>query len=95
MDLEVAQSVGLETILAYAKDLKRTLKLGTLQERKAFLAGLIKEIRVDQENVEIEYQLPRPIEKTEEPLPSVLQSVVSGGENTTLNRTFVLTCAWS
>ena len=95
MEAEAILTVRLETILAHAKDLKRTLKLDTLQERKTFLAGIIKGIRVDEENVQIEYRMPTPEEKTEEPLPSVLQAIASGGEDTTLARTFVLTCSWA
>ncbi|MHA1814091.1 MAG: recombinase family protein [Candidatus Thorarchaeota archaeon] len=79
IDQETHPAINPQAVLTYAKELKQTLKLGSLQERKAFLAGIIKEIRVDEENVQIEYRIPSPQQKTEEPLPSVLQSVTSGG----------------
>lgn len=71
--------VSVETILSYAKELKKALKLGTFQERKAFLAASIKEIQVDAESVHIEYRIPAPEQGTKDSLPSVLQSVASGG----------------
>ena len=79
IDQETHPAINPQAVLTYAKELKQTLKLGSLQERKAFLAGIIKEIRVDEENVQIEYRIPSPQQKTEEPLPSVLHSVTSGG----------------
>jgi len=71
--------VSLETVLSYAKELKKALRLGTFQERKAFLAAIIKEIQVDVESVQIEYRIPTPEQRTKDVLPSVLQSVPSGG----------------
>lgn len=71
--------VDLERVLRYAKRLKQTLKMGTFQERKAFLAGIIKKIVVDEKTIQIEYRIPTPKERTEEILPSVLTSVTSGG----------------
>ncbi|MBC7093696.1 recombinase family protein [Candidatus Bipolaricaulota bacterium] len=69
--------VDKDTILAYARDLEKTLSTGSLSERKTFLASLVKRIVVHQERVEIEYRLPQSQPKPEE--PTVLQSVASGG----------------
>ncbi len=70
--------VDLETVLRYAEELERTLEGGSQSERKAFLAGLIEMIIVDDRRIEIEYRLPvRPEMDTQ---PSVLHSTGSGGD---------------
>ncbi len=69
-----------EHVLQYGADLRSTLRKGTFEDRKAFLAAFVKEIRVGPENAEIEYRLPRPEEKTEDIESSVLHSFTSGGD---------------
>ena len=72
--------VDKETVLSYVRDLKKLLETSSLSERKAFLAGVIKKIVVDDEGIEIEYRLPQPERKeNDEFLPTVLHSVASGG----------------
>ena len=44
--------------------LRGTLSRGTIQERKKVLAGVLVEVTVDSEGVEIEYRLPRSAEGT-------------------------------
>ena len=83
--LEARQSrevfqVNKETVLSYVRDLKKVLETGSLSERKAFLAGVIKRIVVYDEGIEIEYRLPQPRnQEKDELLPAVLHSVNSGG----------------
>ena len=72
-------SVDAKTILQHAANLRKTLGKGTFEERKQFLEGIVKEIRVGPSNVDIEYRLPRPQERTEDIEPSVLHSFTSGG----------------
>ena len=71
--------VRLATVLRHAKGLRETLSSATLSERRAFLSGVVKEIRVDRAKVEIEYRIPAPKGETDGDLPSVLTSVTSGG----------------
>lgn len=68
-----------QAIARYVRNLRRTLLLGTPQERKEILAGFIESVRVDNEKVEIKYRLPYPKEETEELALSVLPAVRSSG----------------
>ena len=79
MEETTIPKVDIERVLHYAKGLRQTLRTGTFQERKAFLAGIIKEVTVDDENVKIEYRIPTAKKRTEEVLAPVLTSVTSGG----------------
>jgi site-specific DNA recombinase len=74
-----ASAVSLETVLPYAQKLRDTLQIGSFKERKAFLAGLIRCIRVSRNELVVEYGLPLPNDRTEVRGTSVLLSVASGG----------------
>jgi len=74
-----AAAVTLESVLPYARKLRETLRIGSLRERKAFLAGLIARIVVRPEGVELEYRLPLDQARTEEVLSPVLTRVALGG----------------
>lgn len=47
-----------EEILPYLDDLRSTLELGTIAERKSFIRSFIKKITVDYPTVTIEYTIP-------------------------------------
>ena len=80
-----ASAVTLEAVVPYARKLRETLQIGTFKERKEFVAGIVSQVRVGRESVELDYRLPLPEVETGEGLSPVLQSVAlcGGGGNRT------------
>jgi len=73
------REVGLEQVLEYSTKLRNTLRIGSIEERRAFLSGLIEYITVSEAEIEIVYRVPLPEEETGEDVSPVLHSVLSGG----------------
>jgi len=89
------REVDLESVLAYAENLRRTLRIGNIDRRREFLRSLIEQIEVGPESIEIQYRLPVPEEETEEMLSPVLTGVTLGGAGVNDWRTFVLSSSWA
>ena len=70
----------------YVEDLKSLLEDGEVCERKAFIKGFVKEIRVKGDEVTVEYTPPLPDGKRE----TVLAIEGHGGAKVTIGRTFSL-----
>jgi site-specific DNA recombinase len=86
MVVQKVNEVDLNTIKAYANDLREILDSAGIHEQKAFLKSFIKKVVVDRDKVTIRYNLPKDgtgnIEET-----SVLPIVSIGGLGGTISRT--------
>ena len=60
MVLEGAQHVNVETVKAYAQDLRSVLVEGDFIQSKTFLRSFVKKITIDGDKAKIQYHLPMP-----------------------------------
>jgi site-specific DNA recombinase len=79
----VVKHVDVETVKAYARDLKCLLEEADFVESKAFLRSFIKRIEIDGENAKVHYILPMPPDRGMRESLGVLPMVTSGGEGGT------------
>jgi site-specific DNA recombinase len=80
----------LETVLPYVYDLHDLLKEGALAERRAFIRGFVKEIRVTGNEAILSYFVPSLPEKVAIEQEGVLPTVQYSGAQWTEQRTFSL-----
>ena len=72
-------SLDRQRVIAYARDLKRLLSIGTVAERRTVMQWFVEEIRKQEPQVTVRYRVPVPEHETGEVLPGVLESVRVGG----------------
>ena|GEM_PF-6862463 len=78
-----------------APDLRATLRIGSLKDRKTFLADIPRTVTVNRGGIEIEYRLPVSEERIEEVLSPVLTGVAFGGAGVNDLGTSVLSSSWA
>ena len=80
----------LEEVRECAADLRNSLERGSLAERKAFIRGFVKEVRIAGDEAKLTYTLPMLPRGLREETESVLAIVQHGGPPCTIRRTFEL-----
>ncbi len=91
MVLEGAQHVDLETVKAYAEDLRSLLEEGDFVQSKAFLRSFVKKIIINGNQATIQYRLPMPPDGKKTQSVGVLPIDTPGGEGGTRTPTHCCT----
>ena len=79
----------LKRVMAYVDNIRNTLDIGTLSERKAFIRSFVKSIKVKGDDAQMSYTMPLPPDSLPDEPGRVLYSVRYGGAEETRTPDFL------